>query len=101
MTEHAIEFLQISARLAGSAFEGLASSPGGPALLLSLAVLLALVATRSGGASVAPEGLAIVPNSPSAPWEASPSAAVAAVVADSKSDTAAAVLAVETPGGGE
>jgi hypothetical protein len=101
MTEHAIEFLQISARLAGSAFEGLGSGPG-PALVLSLsAVLFALVVARSGSGSAAPEGIATVPDSPSAPWEADPSAAVAAVVADSKSGAAGAVLAVETPGGGE
>jgi hypothetical protein len=100
MTEHVNELLQFSAGLAGSAFEGLVGGLSEPMVLLSFsAVLLALVMTRKGASSAAPDGVAVVPDAPGATWEAD--ASLGAIVADSDGALASAVLTLETPGGGE
>jgi hypothetical protein len=100
MTEHVIAFLQISAQLAGQAFEGLTQSPAGAVALLSATALVFAVVHQKQSAT--PElGGAVLPDTPVSPWEGSPGASVGAVVDDSRGLTAGSVLALETPGGGE
>ena len=99
MTEHVIAFLQISAQLVGTAFEGM-HGPAGAVVLLSVTALIFAVVHQKQ--SAAPElGGAVLPDVPSSTWEGSPGASVGAVVHDSAGMVAGSVLALETPGGGE
>jgi hypothetical protein len=103
MTEHALELLQVPARLAGYAFDGLAADPQGPSLLavgVALAVAAVALKRREAASSLEAVVPSALPSTPGGTWESGePSAALGKVVEASRGREAA--LDVRTPGGGE